>query len=108
MEAAVTDALFRRTEDGYRVTFAAYELEFAVDRLRWERDELFGTLAVACGLIGARTVDGLLSMGTLNFSSTRARRERAKELSERVRVKEQLDFIGMLEEVCQRVLKAER
>jgi hypothetical protein len=36
----------------------------------------------------------------LNFSSTRARRERAKELSERVRVKEQLDFIGMLEEVC--------
>jgi hypothetical protein len=49
MEAAVTDALFRRTEDGYRVTFAAYELEFAVDRLRWERDELFGQLAVACG-----------------------------------------------------------
>ena len=30
--------------------------EFAVDRLRWDHDELYGQLSVACGLIGARSV----------------------------------------------------
>jgi hypothetical protein len=57
---------------------------------------------------GARTVDGSVSVGTFNFSSTRARRDRAKEIGERVRSRAALDFIAMLEEVCQRVLKAER
>src|SRR5262249_21829662 len=47
-----------------------------------------------------------LSAATLNLSSARARRERAKELSERARAN--LDFIAMLEEVCQRVMHAER
>jgi hypothetical protein len=102
----MSDALFRATDDGYLVTFIDYEMEFAVDRLRWDRDELFGQLSVACGLVGARTVEGLLSVGTFNFSSTRARRERAKELAERARAK--FDMLGQLEEVCQRVLKAER
>jgi hypothetical protein len=62
---------------------------------------------VSCGLVGARTVDGSVSVGTFNFSSTRARRERAKEIAERVRTNK-LDFVAMLEEVCQRVLTAER
>jgi hypothetical protein len=103
----VADALFRKIDDGYLVTFVAHEAEFAADRLRWDRDELFGQLSVACGLIGARTFDGSVSLGTFNFSSTRARRERAKEIGERVRANG-LDWIGMLEETCQRILQAER
>jgi hypothetical protein len=55
-----------------------------------------------------RTIDdgGSISLSTLNFSSSRARRERAKELGERARAK--IDFVLLLEEVCQRVLKAGR
>jgi hypothetical protein len=104
----VADALFRRTDDGYLVTFVAYELEFAIERLHWDRDELRGHLSVACGLVGARTFDGSLSAGTFNFSSTRARRERAKELAERIRAKNGIDLVGILEEVCQRTIAAER
>jgi hypothetical protein len=104
----VADALFRRMDGGgYLVTFVGVETEFALDRLRWDRDELHVQLAVSCGLAGARTVDGVVSVGTFNVSSSRARRDRAKELSERVRAKD-LDFVALLEEVCQRVLKAER
>lgn len=103
----MADALFRQTEEGgYLLTFVEHETEFLAERLRWDRDELFGQLSVSCGLVGARTIDGSLSAGTFNFSSPRARRERAKDLSERARAK--LDFIAMLEELCQRILKAER
>jgi hypothetical protein len=104
----VADGRFRPIDGGgYCVTFIDCEMEFAAERLRWDRDELFGQLAVSCGLVGARTVDGSVSVGTFNFSSTRTRRERAKEIAERVRASK-LDFVGMLEEVCQRVLTAER
>src|SRR4051794_23324967 len=104
---AVGDALFRTIDDGYLITFVDHQLEFAAYRLHWKGDELHGHLAVSCGLIGARTVDGSVSVGTFNYSSTRARRERAKEIAERVRVNK-LDFVGMLEEVAQRVIKADQ
>jgi len=103
----VADARFRAVDGGYLVSFVDYEIECLIERLRWERDELFGHLSVACGLAGARTVDGSLSAATLNLSSSRARRERAKELAERARTS-QIDFIALLEDVCQRVIKAER
>lgn len=102
------DALFRKTEDGYRAAFPKVEIEFAIDRLRWDRHELFGQLSVSCGLAGARTVeDGLVSAGTFNFSSTRARRDRAREIADRVRAKPPIDFVGLLEEVSYGVLRAE-
>lgn len=102
------EALFRRIDGGgYLTTFVQFETEFAADRLRWDRDELFGQLSVSCGLPGARTYEGSVSLGTFNFSSTRSRRERAREIAERVRA-HQIDWLGMLEEVCQRILKAER
>jgi hypothetical protein len=106
--ALVAEALFRTTNDGYLATFVDCETEFLVERLRWDHDELFGILSVACGLAGAKGWEGSISAGTFNFSSTRVRRERAKELAERARAGGKLDFILMLEEVCQRVLKAER
>src|SRR5262245_9861506 len=93
---AVADVLFRKLEDGYVGTFVDAETECHADRLRWERDELFGQLSISCGLIGARATDnGLVSFGTFNFSSSRARRERAKEIADRVRARgPQLDFLG--------------
>jgi hypothetical protein len=103
----VADARFEKLPDGYRATFVEHGTEFAADRLRWDHDELYGQLSVACGLVGARTFDGSVSVGTFNFSSTRVRRERAKEIAERVRANK-IDWLGCLEEVCQRVLKAER
>ena len=54
------------------------QLEFDVDRLRRERHELKGELAVRCGLAGARAVNGnSLSLADFNLSSARARTERA-------------------------------
>lgn len=104
-----TDVRFEKVENGYRGTFIDAETECHADRLRWERDELFGQLSISCGLIGARATDnGLVSFGTFNFSSTRARRERAREIAERVRSSPKLDFLAMLEELCQRILTAER
>src|SRR4051812_4557776 len=94
--AVVGDALFRRTEDGYRVSFVDSELEYLVERLRWDRHELFGQLTVACGLAGARTVDGIVSTGSFNLSSTRTRRERAKEIQERIRTNGKVDVLGQL------------
>jgi hypothetical protein len=104
----VANTLFRPTDGGYLVTFVDQAMEFAAERLHWKGDELHGHLAVLCGLAGARTVaDGLVSGSTFNFSSSRARRERAKEIAERVRASK-IDFIAMLEEVCLRVIRAER
>jgi hypothetical protein len=103
----VADGRFERTDEGYLVTFVDAQTECLVERLRWERDDLVGQLSVACGLAGARTIDGWLSAGSFNLSSPRVRRERSKELADRVRGA-RIDWVGMLEEVCQRVLRAER
>lgn len=102
------DALFTRTATGYRLVFPACEVEFVLTRLRWSFDDLHCELRVSCGLAGARAIDGLLSVATLNLSSPRARRDHAKYLAERARTGNSVDMIALLEEVCQRVLKAER
>lgn len=103
---AVADARLQKGDDGhYQVTFIDYQLEFLADRLRWSRDELFGQLAVACGLPGARTFDdGVVSVGTFNFSSMRARHDLARQLENRIRAPKRIDFVGVLEEVCQRIV----
>ena len=104
------DALFRSVDDGdaYVVTFVDCQTEFKVGRLRWDRGELHAEVGVWTGLVGVKKVDddGLVTVSSLNLSSGRMRRERAKELAERFRVK--LDLIGMVEEVSLLVLAAER
>src|SRR5262245_3505085 len=107
-EAAVVDALVSRIDGGaYTITFPAIEMSFLVERLHWDRDELKGHLTVHCGLAGARTIgDNVVNAGTFNLSSTRTRRERAKEIADRVRGK--IDFVGLLEEVCHHVLREEQ
>lgn len=97
------------SEGHYRLADAEHGIEYDVDRLRRDRGELIGELAVSCGLAGARVIDdAMLSVGTFNFSSPRTRQEHAKRLGERARTNGQVDFYGQLEELCQRVIKAER
>ena len=102
--------IFQVLADGhYRLADADHGIEYDVDRLRRDRGELIGELAVSCGLAGARVIDdGMLSVGTFNFSSPRTRQEHAKRLAERARTNGKVDFHGQLEELCQRVIKAER
>jgi hypothetical protein len=96
-------------EGHYRLADAAHGIEYDVDRLRRDRGELIGELAVSCGLVGARVIDdAILSIGTFNFSSPRTRQEHAKRLAERSRTNGKLDWHAQLEELCQRVIKAER
>jgi len=58
-------------------------------------------------LSSSRAIDGVISAGTFNFSDPRARATRAKLLIDRSRTRE-IDWAGLLEEVCQRVITAER
>lgn len=100
--------LFRAlTEGSYRATDTAHGIEFTVDRLRRERHELVGELAVSCGILGTKAFDGVLSIGTINLSSVRARHEWARRLAERARTNG-IDWGSLLEEVAQHTLAADR
>jgi hypothetical protein len=108
MGEAVTEGVFRIVADGqYTIAFPDRGIEFTADRLRRERHELHCELSVACGIVGARAIDGVLSVGTFNLSSPSAAQQRAKLLAERARASG-IDWAGMLEELRQRVITAER
>ena len=109
MGASVTSSgVFRAVGDGqYHVAFPKHGIEFDVAYLRRERHELLCELSVSCGILGARAIDGCLSIGTFNLSSPQARQTRAKLLAERARARG-IDWSSLLEEVCQRVLATER
>lgn len=94
-------------ENGYHLIYPDLGLTFDISRLRRDRSELVGELAVLTTMSGARTVDGVLSIANFNLSSMTARRDRAKYLGERANAVE-LDWAGALEELCQRVLRAEQ
>lgn len=97
----------REAEDRYRLVVPDTSITIEVDRLRRESNELVGELSVKCTLPGARTFDGALSIADFNLSSARARTDRAKLLAGRA-CADGLDWVGFLEEFCQRVLAAER
>lgn len=94
-------------ENGYQLIYPDFGLTFDISRLRRDRSELVGELAVMTTMTGARTFEGVLSIANFNLSSMTARRDRAKYLAERAQALE-LDWAGALEELCQRVLKAEQ
>ena len=99
---------FTAQSDHYRLAVPSLAITIEADRLRWDKHELNGELSVRCELPGARTFDkGVLSIAGFNLSSARARSERAKLLAERAQTRE-LDWLGLIEEFCQRVLAAER
>jgi hypothetical protein len=100
---------FRRIGEGhYRLSVPAAMAEFDVDRLYRDRHELSGELLVTCGIKGARTFDGLLSSGNFNLSSIRARQDRARQLRDRAQTNSQVDWDRLLEELCARIIQAER
>ena len=95
MEAAAV--IFKQVgERHYHLADPTYGIEFDARRLHYERHELVGELAVSCGIVGAVTVDGVLSIGSFNFSSPRARSERAKLLGERARTNGRIDWHALL------------
>ena len=108
MMARIDQHVFSATgEDCYQLTCEALGVAFTVDRIRRERHELNGELAVTCLLPGARTVDGYLSVADFNLSSAHSRAARAKLLAERSDAPD-LDWHGLIEELCIRTITAER
>lgn len=96
------------SDDHYRMTIEDIGVTLEIDRLRRERHELIGELSVACQLAGARTLDGdMLSIADMNVSSARARLDRAKMLAARALTND-LDWTGVVEDFCQRVLSTDR
>jgi hypothetical protein len=81
--------------------------ELRIERLRRERSELVGELTVESNLPGTRSTNGVLHVADLNVSSARARTERARILAERANTTD-VDWTGLLEELCQSVIAAER
>jgi hypothetical protein len=94
--------------DGYLFELPQIATELRVERLRRERGELIGELSVTCGLPGTKSFDGILSVADFNLSSARARTERARILADRAATNGDLDWTGLVEDLCQRVLAAER
>lgn len=101
--------IFKTLEDGrYFAADAVHGIEFRVDRLHQKFGETVGELSVSSGILSARSVDGILSTGTFNFSAPRERDGWSKRLAMRARTNGKLDWFGLLEELSQRVLNAER
>jgi len=107
-QLAITDRLFLPTQRGYMLALKPIDIVLSVDRLRREKQELVGELTVRVNgnLPQAQAIDGILSQGDCNLSSTRARNERAKLLAGRAH--SDLDWFGFVEELCIKVLDAER
>jgi len=106
--AIVEEARFARVGEGrYRLRVHEAGVILDLDRLRRDSGALVGELVVRCTLPGALTYGGILSAGDVNLSSVRARQERGKYLTARARV-EDVDFVGFLEELAQRVIALER
>jgi hypothetical protein len=87
-------------------------VSFELDRLAWSKHELSGELLVRCefeGTDGIRDALGsyVLSVARFNVSSGRARTERAVQLERQSRATD-VPWHPLIEELCQRVLAAER
>ncbi len=97
-------------EGQYLMAVPDFNLEFRADHLRRDHrsGELTGELTVSAGIIGAKAIDGVLSLGSFNFSSIQARSTRAKHLRERARTNAKVDFLEYLEAFCQYIGKQER
>jgi len=98
---------FSAVDGCYRLTVPGIALE--VDRLRRDRGSLAGELIVRCTLPGARAVDerGTISAADFGLSAQRSRQERANLLEKRSG-NAAIDWYGLIEELCLRVIQAER
>jgi hypothetical protein len=97
------------TADGDTFSLSVLDgaLNFELDRVRFERGDLWGTLTVRTTLSGARTYEGVLSEGTINLSSVDTRAKRAKVFAELAKCP-QIDLHRLLEGFSVRVHRAVR
>jgi hypothetical protein len=95
-------------EGHYRLATGDGHIALEVEHVEREHREMHGELSVYCDLPGVPTIDGVLSVGTFNLSSPRARNERVGLLAVKAKTKDPIHWDGLLEELCQRVIKAER
>jgi hypothetical protein len=99
----------RRPSGSYELRIPDIGTEFEALALERRRSELHGEIAIRTVLPGVRTIGGTLHHAAFNFSSTRARSDLARVLVDRSGdVDPDLDWLGYLEALCQRVLAAER
>lgn len=102
--------IFREVGEGsYEMQVLPAGIKFAVERLRRERHDLTGEIAVSIDprhFTTARHYNGMIAIGDLNFSSVQARSSRGKLLEERSG--RAFDWYGLLEEFVIQVQTAER
>lgn len=68
--AGKSDRVFQRVGEGhYQLTVESLGVDLIVSRLRLEKHELWGELAVYTSIRGAKTTDGCLSTGSFNLSA---------------------------------------
>jgi AAA domain len=92
---------------GYRLTFPEIQTRLDLTRLKLEDGQTKGLLTVRVWFRGARTLtDGIVSCAEFNCAVQRGRVERANHLRERTQAAD-LDWPGLIEELCLRVLEAE-
>jgi hypothetical protein len=83
-ERATLPRVFTVLGDGrYKLLLPTLRLEFEIDRLHYERNELMGDLIVRADWAGAPTFDGVLSSGRFNLDAVHGRKQRADLLRRR-------------------------
>jgi AAA domain len=95
---------------GYQLTFPHIGTRFNLTRIRLEEGQTKGLLTVRTKLAGAKTLhDDIISCAEFNCAVQRGRAERAKHLQERTKTEKphDVDWPGLIEEFCVRVLDAE-
>lgn len=107
----VEERVFEALDDQhYRMVLKPANIVFDADRVRRSSHEMWGELKVTVNgsFPKAQTIiDGVVSVGDMNFSSVSARSTRAKLLADRSRAP-QLDWFGFLEEFTVKLIEAER
>jgi hypothetical protein len=98
---------FERAGLGYVLRVPELMTELGLDRITRSRGETHGELVVLCGLPGTRSADGHIHQARFNLTSTSARTTTAKVLAQRANAPE-VDWLDLLEDLCRRVLAAER
>ncbi len=93
---------------GYALRIPDLSITFDLTRVRAKFDATCGLLTVRARFAGARTVgDDIISSADFDLSNMKARQDRARYLHERARADE-IDWVGLVEELCQRVLEHEQ
>lgn len=107
----MSDHQFKKQGLGYVLELPDIFTAFQVNRIHRSRDGLHGDLMVKTAWPGIKTFNGVMMASTFNITSLSIRRSIGKSLSDRNPVtdpKDQLDWYGFLEELCQGIMAAER